>query len=484
MKQKQMNWKYQEQQKCWLLEQVVYCNNPENIEEQCMNIYVPEEYLDKEGKLNKEGSRGGYTPFNAPVIFENGLAGYMQAEPFSLTDDRSMGEEAIREGFVYVSCGCRGRSSVNEQGILCGKAPVSVADLKAGIRFLRKNKELIPGNMERIISVGISAGGAMSTLLGCTGDGYEYDSELEKMGAVLDESDAIFGAQCYCPITDLDYADFAYEWMFEGKSDYTGMPFVGFEAGTLSAFCQALSKKMGKRYIEYFNHMNLTHPVTGEHLLLEPGKQGSGAAFLKEKLEQSAEKFIRKKLAAQETLPDYFWLNWNGEKAKITSLEDMETDYHKRLKLCPAFDDLDLIQAENQEFGTSKEDKRHFNTELAEIMEELREKYPEEVSCYLDGYKKIIGDQELECQKRLLNPLNFIPRKGENESSVLAPYYRIRVGAKDADTSLTVTMLLALRLIETNKTQVDYEIVWDEPHGRADYPGEMMAWVKKICPAE
>ena len=112
MKQKQMNWKYQEQQKCWLLEQVVYCNNPENIEEQCMNIYVPKEYLDKEGKLNKEGSRGGYTPFNAPVIFENGLAGYMQAEPFSLTDDRSMGEEAIREGFVYVSCGCRGRSSV------------------------------------------------------------------------------------------------------------------------------------------------------------------------------------------------------------------------------------------------------------------------------------------------------------------------------------------------------------------------------------
>lgn len=183
MKQKQMNWKYQEQQKCWLLEQVVYCNNPENIEEQCMNIYVPKEYLDKEGKLNKEGSRGGYTPFNAPVIFENGLAGYMQAEPFSLTDDRSMGEEAIREGFVYVSCGCRGRSSVNEQGILCGKAPVSVADLKAGIRFLRKNKELIPGNMERIISVGISAGGAMSTLLGCTGDGYEYDSELEKNGS-------------------------------------------------------------------------------------------------------------------------------------------------------------------------------------------------------------------------------------------------------------------------------------------------------------
>lgn len=484
MKQKQMHWEYQEEQKCWLLKQVIYCNNPENIGEQCMNIYVPEEYLDKDGKINKEGSKAGYTSLNAPVIFENGLAGYMQAEPFTLADHRSMGEEAIQEGFVYVSCGCRGRSSLNGQGILCGKAPVSVADLKAGIRFLRKNRELLPGNMERIISVGISAGGAMSTLLGCTGDSHEYDPELEEMGAVMDESDVIFGAQCYCPITDLDHADFAYEWMFEGKSDYTGMPFVGFEAGTLSAFGQALSEKMGKRYIEYFNDMNLIHPVTGEHLLLEAGKQGSGAEFLKEKLEQSAEKFIRKKLAAQKPVPSYFWLNWNGEKAKITSIEDMETDYHKRLKLCPAFDDLDLIQAENQEFGIGEEDKRHFNTELAEILEELQEKYPEEVARYLCGYKKIIGDQELERQKYLLNPLNFMPRRGEKEAAVLAPYYRIRVGAKDADTSLTVTMLLALRLMEPKKTKVDYEIVWDQPHGRADYPGEMAAWVRDICPAE
>ena len=38
LKQKQMNWKYQEQQKCWLLEQVVYCNNPENIEEMVYHI--------------------------------------------------------------------------------------------------------------------------------------------------------------------------------------------------------------------------------------------------------------------------------------------------------------------------------------------------------------------------------------------------------------------------------------------------------------
>lgn len=473
LKQEQLHWKYLEEQKCWFLGKIVYCDNPENSREQCMNIYVPEEYLDKAGRISENGRKAGFMASSAPVIFENGLAGYMQAEPFALTDHRAMGEEAIREGFVYVSCGCRGRSSVNEQGILCGKAPVSVADLKAGIRFLRKNKKRIPGNMERIISVGISAGGAMSTLLGCTGDSHEYDQELEKMGAVLDETDTVFGAQCYCPITDLDYADFAYEWMFQGESHYTGMPFVGFGEGQLSPFCKALSEKMGDAYRKYFNDMKLLHPITGESLMLEGKHNGSGVDYLKMKLEQSAERYA--------TFPTYSWLQWNGRKAEITSIGEMEKDYHKRMKLCPAFDDLDLIQAENQEFGTPKEDKRHFNTELALIMEELKTDYPGEVSRYLKGYKKIIGDKELERQKYLLNPLNFIPRKGEKGKTVLAPHYRIRVGAKDADTSLTVTMVLALRLMETGKTDVDYEIVWDEPHGRADYPGEMCDWVRKIC---
>lgn len=48
------------------------------------------------------------------------------------------------------------------------------------------------------------------------------------------------------------------------------------------------------------------------------------------------------------------------------------------------------------------------------------------------------------------------------------------------DTSLTVTMILALKLMECGKTNVDYEIVWDEAHGRADYPGEMVEWVRSI----
>ena len=65
------------------------------------------------------------------------------------------------------------------------------------------------------------------------------------------------------------------------------------------------------------------------------------------------------------------WLSWESGKAKITSFDEMQKSYHMRLKKCPAFDDLELIQAENQEFGTPDRDKTHFNTDLTPLMEEL-----------------------------------------------------------------------------------------------------------------
>lgn len=170
------------------------------------------------------------------------------------------------------------------------------------------------------------------------------------------------------------------------------------------------------------------------------------------------------------------WLSWTGGHAAITGMKDMQKTYHRRLKLCPAFDDLDLIQAENQEFGTSECDRVHFDPYLAPIMEELRTEFPGESAKYLKGYKKVLEDLELEKRRFLINPMNYIGRP----ENTLAPHYRIRVGSQDSDTSLMITLTLALKLMQTGKTDVDYEIVWDEPHGRADYPGEVTAWVKKI----
>jgi len=71
-------------------------------------------------------------------------------------------------------------------------------DLKAAVRYLRYNDKAMPGNAEKIISNGTSAGGAMSSLLGATGNNSDYEPYLQEIGAA-DARDDIFAASCYCP---------------------------------------------------------------------------------------------------------------------------------------------------------------------------------------------------------------------------------------------------------------------------------------------
>lgn len=501
------DWTYIKAYDCYVLEMVVYCQYPAVPRQQCMNIYVPALFLDEAGNMRDGMNKNGYTARTVPVIFENGLAGYQEAEPFGADDGRSAAVDFLKAGFVYVSCGCRGRSSTDKNGTLCGKSPASLVDLKAGIRFLKGNAAFLPGDMNKIVSVGISAGGAMSALLGSTGNSKNYVDELKEIGALMEETDDVFAAQCYCPIIDLDHADFAYEWMFLGRVHYDGMPFVGFEEGILTPFCQALSDQMGRGYVDYFNALGLKHPETGKPVKLECGHGGSGYAYLMKQLEKSASRFF-KKLEQGEILPgcgvdNYLhgkyeteqfspvkkafvrvpgvdksgWLSWDGKQASITSLADMQISYLTRLKKCPAFDDLELIQAENQEFGTPEMDRMHFNTELFALFEKLSLQFPQEVKQYLKEYQAPIGDTGLAKRKYLINPLNYV---GTGETCDLAPHFRIRVGSRDADTSMLMTVILALKLMQTGKTDVDYKIVWDEAHGRADYPGEVTAWVADI----
>lgn len=58
----------------------------------------------------------------------------------------------------------------------------------------------------------MSGGGAQSALMGATGDSELYLPYLEAIGAVMDISDAVAGSMCWCPVTNLDYANEAYEW--------------------------------------------------------------------------------------------------------------------------------------------------------------------------------------------------------------------------------------------------------------------------------
>lgn len=534
-------WTFDENYGCWCLEDVIYAQRAEVPKFQRLSIFVPGPYMNPDGTVNEAGSVGPYTARTVPVVFENNSAGYMQMPHVWLGGPRCYAKQYLDHGLVYVSCGCRGRESRNAGGEAVGKMPDPLVDLKTAIRFLRHNRACLPGDWERIISAGWSAGGAMSTLLAVTGDNANYLPYLAENSAFMDESDSVFAAQIYCPIVDLEHADMAYEWMF--RADETNEDSPAGPAGTMTPFEKALSAELSARYTAYFNSLKLRDPATGEALLLgADGRSGSGYDYLLACLDDSAGDFLSR-LSARSlplscTVEEYLrgdytfeapapapapegkdpglhhagpvslgdlvsrppkgvpfipveppmvekrgddkrsWLSWDGREARISGLDAYVLGHRRRMKPCTAFDKLANDSGENQAFGSGARDYMHFSRDVAEAIAALRERFPQEYEAYHAAFADDASDVELARRVRLSNPLNFI---GTGEQSRQARHYRIRVGACDADTALTVSMALALRLENAGCGDVDYALVWDMPHCEADYPGEVLSWIDSIC---
>ena len=156
-------------------EGVVYVRNPVDTRYEIINIYVPEAYYNG-------GEIDGFNAETAPIFLPNQIGGYMPAEPGKPALEGKRGEPedgpkspnaalvALSKGYVVASPGARGRTEST------GKAPAAIVDLKAAVRYLKANDKVMPGNAEKIISNGTSAGGAMSALLGATADQKDYET--------------------------------------------------------------------------------------------------------------------------------------------------------------------------------------------------------------------------------------------------------------------------------------------------------------------
>lgn len=560
------SWFFDDTYKCWCLEDILYTDRAEVPKFQRLSIFVPEPYMKEHGTINWEGSMNGYTAKSAPVILGNNSAGYMQMPHVWLGGPRCSAPQYLEHGYVYVTCGNRGSESKNEKGELCGKSPANLVDIKTAIRFLRHNAKSIPGNLNRIISVGWSAGGAMSSLLAVTGNNTNFDSYLEKNGAFMDERDDVYAAQMYCPIVDLEHSDQAYEWMFAADKENENSP--AGPAGRMTPFREALSGKLREQYIQYFNGLKLEDPETHQILFLnEDGRSGSGYDYLMKLINDSATVFLRKLQAGEleETYSpeDYLkgnyeyltmvpmgeddsqgegsdlmqghagpgvalqkaekegqktdapaeppslgdmlsrppkgvsyegqeppmimvkgkakteWLTWNGQEASVSDLDTYVLYHRRRMKPCTSFDTLGMDSGENRVFGSKENHYMHFNQGITKAIAELKESFPKEYETYYASYAAAL-DKEQKRRIYLINPLNYI---GTEECSDAAAYYRIRVGAGDADTSFTASMTLALKLAAAGRP-VDYQLIWDKPHCEADYPGDFCRWIDEICKEE
>jgi hypothetical protein len=356
--------------------------------------------------------------------------------------------EALARGLVVVSPGARGHSSRSAEGVNTGKAPACIVDLKAAVRYLRHNDAVLPGSAERIISNGTSAGGAVSALLGATGNSPDYADDLKAIGAA-EARDDIFAASCYCPITNLDHADAAYEWLFSGINEASG------RGGKQSLTDEQIriSAELKALFPAYLNGLKLTHPVTGLPLALDDDGDGPFRQLVRSYVIASAQAAID----SGQSLAEAPWVTVTD--GKVTDLDLPRHMVHAtRMKTPPAFDSLTLSTPENRLFGTAQVDARHFTA------------YGRD-----HGSDPALAADPATVQK--MNPMPFIGAEGVTT----AHHWRIRHGAVDRDTSLAIPVILATRLANTG-AEVDFAMPWGVGHS-GDYDLDaLFAWIQHITP--
>ena len=459
-------------------EGLFYVTNVEDSAYQTMNVYVPD----------------GATQ-QTPIFLRTYVGGYMASKAGQPQAGDATGR-ALKEGYVVVIPGTRGRNSMikvkrlkgkkvkDEVMVYTGRAPKAILDLKAAIRYLRHFDKEMAGNAEKIITDGTSAGGAMSSLMGATGNHPDYEPLLQAMGAAQ-ERDDVFASVCFCPITDLDHADMAYEWLYNGTdSRQLGNPDV-----------LAVSNELKAQFPAYINSLGLKKPdgtpLTADNYL----------DFIKREIIRAAQ--IAKNAGAdipdsigftfsqdagfgappinggmtggmrpqggrkpEGGMPPMMMRRGGGKKAGeyITDL-DMQKYLNyvvstQPLKTAPAFDTKGVCgqnaSGENEEFGDATGTSVNFTEYGAQKAD----------SKLTDNIRQNV---------RLLNPMNFI---GDEETDV-APHWYIRHGARDRDTSFPIPLNLALKLQNAGK-DVNYLLAWNRPHS-GDYAlDELFDWIRKI----
>ena len=524
-------WQYDEANDIYWQVGVVYVANPASLDYETLGIYVPGAYL--EASANGDGTYtasvksdaqvGQFTAATAPYVLPVNTPGFNASQaPTWLADGIANYTQA---GMIYLQPGIRGRDNTTDsQGQeVVGGAPWGVTDLKAAIRYVRYNKDVLPGDTDKIVSFGHSGGGAQSAILGASGDSTLYNPYLEALGAAMKDkegnpiSDAPYGTMTWSPITSLDYADAAYEWNL-GQ-------FADSNTRAEGSFTQALSQDLAKEYANYINQLGLKHE--GQALTLAESSegiytQGSYATYLEGVINQSLNNFLADtsfpytsdgvgpggstESVTYETAQAYIdslnaetqWVTYDAaaNRAKISSLADFAKYVKTASKSVPAFDALDRSLAENAVFGVADANELHFDQLVARLLKNNQAKY----ESLTDWNSQYVTDFESDLAKTdslgktiaerqdLYNPMFYLTSAYSGyQTSKPAPHWRIRSGLSQGDTALTVETNLALALENQANgavKSVDFATVWGQGNTTAERTGHASAnfiqWVQEI----
>ena len=436
-------------------EYIPYVSNPIDIDQQYINIYIPEEYFNN-------GTVNGYNTQTAPIFMPNNVGGYMPSQPMAPKVENNKPNSALyalSRGYVVASPATRGRTNKASDGNFIGKAPAVIVDLQAATAYLHANDATMPGNAKRIITNGTSAGGAVSLLQGATGNTSDYQPYLQALGAATASTD-VYASSAYAPITNLDAADMAYEWSYNGITSFNKVTMgqgelpqanVGGAPAPMQRSVQrvnltnddvAYSDLLKSHFPDYVNNLQL-RDRTGVILKLDKKGNGTFKQYVKSFIIDAA----NKAKSNGTDLSRYSFLVLDKNTGMVKDIDwDAYNSFTSRSKVPGAFDSRSNDSGENSLFGTSTSDTNHFTITAA-----LHDTTPNN-DVYVENAKIVT----------MMNPMNYLG----SPSATNAKYYRIRYGTADSNTSVAIPLILG-----TRAQNLGYSVDMATPFG-VDHAGD------------
>lgn len=466
-------WQYDSSSDVYYIVGIMYCSAPTNSSYEQMGIFVPGKYMNAAANsdgtytctINTNNAVNGYTANTAPIVVPVNTPGYSaQSAPSGYSTCIAT---YTSEGFIYLWPGCRGKDA---------GAPLGVTDMKAAIRYYRylhAEQEAVPGDVNCIFSFGHSGGGAQSSLLGTSGNSVLYDDYLNAIGAIGGYKDNVLGSQCWCPITNLDQGDAAYEWN------------MGLTRSGLGSADQSISKGLAAEYADYINSIGLKDPSTGKSLSLSSTSDGyyqSGSyyEYIMGVINDAVSRYNSYNSASVSTY----------STKDASALNSFCSSYKKASKGLGAFDDYDAKgNPENTLMGIAGT-AGHFDKYLAPLINTYASSYYSSFTSDLSSSNVDAIGKTVDYRLMMYTPLYYLINNstyysgGGTGSSDVAPYWRIRTGIDQGDTSLGTETNLALALQNYNGVKsVDFETIWGLGHTEAEDSGtasaNFISWVNK-----
>ncbi len=454
-----------------------YCASPEDPFVQNLDIYVPAAYVDAvpngDGTYtvsfndstvtNSNGTT--YSAETAPIIYQTTIDGYKEGYSITLATDlkgtpgditqveetnrAAHYEDFIKAGYILAVVSSRGVDSV----YATNSAPVQIVDLKAGVRYLKHNAETMPGDTDKIIVIGGSAGGSCASLLGASGNSKAFEPYLQKIGAVMDATDDVYGVRAMATIANVHLADAAYEYLHSLETSFTGM---GPNAGVteFDEFETALHSALIDTFGTCLEDLGFDRDTFMDGYL--DAINACLDTYVKNYVDD-----VDAFAAANPTLVR------KGDTFTAKSAAEFVDTYLHRSKDIMAFDTQSRGSWEAKLFGA-----KHFSLSLLNTIKSLEKDYPEQAGALAAEYETEANDAAQQDMVELMAVLTYLTGDAECD---IAPHWHLCNSTMDGDVGSIMAYLTCSILNRDFADSVDAEfhLAFDDKseagHGYGDF---------------